>query len=319
MTALELVRRHPDLDLTPVLRVVKYTGLDSDRLSDRDVEVIRRLHGHFVENPELVVGTEPVCERAGLDAERLRELLSSRRREIPFLGSVDHPMVPLIGIRMIRAAAGGKDPMEEVERKLLTLSEVSKETGISLTDLARLTREHDGRIPSQDNGGRRMYPEEALDAFRQLAAERAGRRGSDNGDSPDADAGNRRAAAHLDDLEEEIEDALRQLDKLSRSLGRLSRKARRARRGLGAQASPNGKRRGGARRSGEGRPDTIVAACRKILEAATAPMKVAEVTERVLEMDLEIRAKNPNVTVSSILSSYDMFRRVKRGYYELDR
>ena len=46
-------------------------------------------------------------------------------------------------------------------------------------------------------------------------------------------------------------------------------------------------------------------------------MKVAEITERVLEMGLDIRAKNPNVTVSSILSSYEIFTRVRRGYYEL--
>ena len=46
-------------------------------------------------------------------------------------------------------------------------------------------------------------------------------------------------------------------------------------------------------------------------------MKVADITAQVLSRGVSIRAKNPNVTVSSILSSYEVFQRVRRGYYEL--
>ena len=72
-----------------------------------------------------------------------------------------------------------------------------------------------------------------------------------------------------------------------------------------------------ARRTGGHRPDTIVAACKQVLSEADSPMRVADITERVIAMGTPIKAKNPNVTVSSILSSYADFGRVRRGYYEL--
>ena len=71
------------------------------------------------------------------------------------------------------------------------------------------------------------------------------------------------------------------------------------------------------RRSGGKRPNTIVAACKEVLLAADEPMRVADITERVVAMGTPVRAKNPNVTVSSILSSYDDFIRVRRGYYQI--
>jgi hypothetical protein len=54
-----------------------------------------------------------------------------------------------------------------------------------------------------------------------------------------------------------------------------------------------------------------------VLSEAEGPMRVADITDQVISMGAEIRAKNPNVTVSSILSSYDDFTRVRRGYYQL--
>ena len=54
-----------------------------------------------------------------------------------------------------------------------------------------------------------------------------------------------------------------------------------------------------------------------MLAESSEPMKVADITAQVLSRGVSIRAKNPNVTVSSILSSYEVFQRVRRGYYEL--
>jgi len=41
-------------------------------------------------------------------------------------------------------------------------------------------------------------------------------------------------------------------------------------------------------------------------------MRVAAITERVIAVGTAIKAKNPNVTISSILSSSDDFGRVRR-------
>ncbi len=148
MNALELHRQNPSLELTPILRVIKYIGFDSNGLSAENVDVILRLYPDFEHDPELIVGIEAVSRLTKLDTERL----------------------------------------------------------------------------------------------------------------PDA-----------------------------------------------------------PRRSGGHRPRTIVAPCKTILGEAREPMRVAEITERVIAMGTPIKAKNPNVTISSILSSYDDFGRVRRGYYKLLR
>ena len=321
MTALELRRKHPDFELALILRVIKYLGFNSNDLSAAEVERILQLYPHFESDPELVVGTEAVCQQTGLDRDRLVEVLEQHRSEIPYLGSTGHPMVPAIAIPMIRVIARGGDPLVESRATLYTLTEVSQRTDISLASLSKYVKEHPGRIPSEVVGKMRKFPPEAIAIFQQIKRENLGRRGGRQHRAERQKAAiSRRFAARFAELEENLDAALQASKELEKTLGRLSRQVRRARRAAetGSQLSPalQPKR---ARRSGGTRPDTIVAACKEVLAASGGPMRVADITERVITMGTPIRAKNPNVTVSSILSSYEDFRRVRRGYYELDR
>jgi len=67
------------------------------------------------------------------------------------------------------ASAGGA--------RMLTLSAVSKRTGISMPTLQKYKREHSARIPSRGKGRRQRYPEEAIAAFQKLREEGMARRG----------------------------------------------------------------------------------------------------------------------------------------------
>jgi hypothetical protein len=319
MTALELHRRNPFLDLAPILRVIKYMGFDSNALSDDQVDRILQLYPHFEHDPELVVGIEAVCRLAGIDAGRLAELLAERRHEIPYLGTTAHPMVPSVAIDMIRALAHGDDPLAAAEQELFTLTEMAAHTGISMASLSKYVKGQPERIPSRRVGRMRKFPREAIAVFQQIKAENLGRRGNgpDQGGRQKA-AVHRRHAAKLAELEEQVDAAVEVSRELARALHRLSRQVRRARSVAesGAKA-PAAEPAGRSRRTGGHRPDTIVAACKKVLANADGAMRVADITERVIAMGTPIKAKNPNVTVSSILSSYDDFNRVRRGYYEL--
>src|SRR5262245_40172450 len=63
-------------------------------------------------------------------------------------------------------------------RETLTLSEVSRRTGISMRALRRYTREHQGRIPAVGAGRKQRFPREALKVFEALKAEGLKRRGA---------------------------------------------------------------------------------------------------------------------------------------------
>lgn len=261
MTAFEICRARPQLELAPVLRIVKYLGLDGNNLGAEDVARIERLHPHFRKDPELIVGAEDIASRTGLDADAVRRILHERRREIPFLGTAARPMVPEVALAMLRDAA-------------------------DTTPLPRVDA-----APGHGDAGMR-------------SANGAGHGGGGGEARGGADVLHRR----LGKLEAELADALEQVRGLSRTLSRICTEV-----GGNGPTRPRPRHR----RSGGGKPDTIVEACRKVLAAASEPMKVADITERVLSQGVEINAKSPNVTVSSILSSYEAFQRVRRGYYTL--
>ncbi len=61
--------------------------------------------------------------------------------------------------------------------KLLTLTEVSKRTKISMPTLQRYKKLYQNRIPSSGEGRKQRYPKEALAVFLQLKKENLGRRG----------------------------------------------------------------------------------------------------------------------------------------------
>ena len=87
------------------------------------------------------------------------------------------------GRKPATAAAGGSG-------KLMTLTQVSEETGISYPTLVRYVRIHSDRLPSEGKGrARRFYPQ-AVDVFRQLRQE-SGR----GGRKPGAKVGRPAAAA----------------------------------------------------------------------------------------------------------------------------
>ena len=62
-------------------------------------------------------------------------------------------------------------------QKLYTLTEVSKETGISMPTLQRYKKLHQKRIPSVGEGRRQRYPRKALAVFKQIKNENLKKRG----------------------------------------------------------------------------------------------------------------------------------------------
>lgn len=62
-------------------------------------------------------------------------------------------------------------------RKLLTLTEVSKRTGISMPTLQRYKKTYPDRIPSEGSGRTQRYPISSLKVFKELKKENLKRRG----------------------------------------------------------------------------------------------------------------------------------------------
>ena len=85
------------------------------------------------------------------------------------------------------AAAGGRG-------NLLTLGQVSAQTGISYPTLVRYVRLHSNRLPSEGTGRSRRFKPEAVDVFRQLRSE-SGRGGRKPAAAKAAGRGRGRAAA----------------------------------------------------------------------------------------------------------------------------
>ena len=73
-------------------------------------------------------------------------------------------------------------------KKLLTLTEVSKRTKISMPTLQRYKKLYQDRIPSEGEGRKQRYPEESLAVFLQLKKENIGRRGRPRKNAPRAAA-----------------------------------------------------------------------------------------------------------------------------------
>lgn len=78
----------------------------------------------------------------------------------------------------------------ESESRMLTLSEVSQRTGISMPTLQRYKKIYQSRIPAEGKGRKQRYPESALPVFEELKVENAGRRGRPRKDgSPASSSG----------------------------------------------------------------------------------------------------------------------------------
>lgn len=77
------------------------------------------------------------------------------------------------------ADATNNDSNDDAARsgKLYTLTEVSKQTGISMPTLQRYKKEYQDRIPSEGEGRTQRYPHSALAVFAELKEENMKRRG----------------------------------------------------------------------------------------------------------------------------------------------
>jgi predicted DNA-binding transcriptional regulator AlpA len=97
-----------------------------------------------------------------------------------------------------KARAAGGRARKSGTGNLLTLTEISKQTGISYPTLVRYVRLHSNRLPHEGRGrARRFYPQ-AVDVFRQLRSEsgRGGRKkGSGAGRRPGRPPGSGRGRA----------------------------------------------------------------------------------------------------------------------------
>lgn len=78
--------------------------------------------------------------------------------------------------------------------ELLTLTEVSNRTNISMPTLQRYKKEYQNRIPSVGRGRKQRYPVESLEVFEQLKAENIKRRGRPRRDAGATSGGDGRRA-----------------------------------------------------------------------------------------------------------------------------
>ena len=82
---------------------------------------------------------------------------------------------------------------------LLTLTEVSNRTGISMPTLQRYKKEFQDRIPSVGKGRKQRYPADSLDVFEQIKKENIKKRGrpkkSRGGEKKSGGGGRKQAAA----------------------------------------------------------------------------------------------------------------------------
>lgn len=77
---------------------------------------------------------------------------------------------------MAKASAGAAGGAGEGQR-LLTLTEVSKQLGLSMPTLQKYKKRYADRIPSVGKGRTQRYPTESLPVFEELRKENLGRRG----------------------------------------------------------------------------------------------------------------------------------------------
>ena len=79
-------------------------------------------------------------------------------------------------------------------QELLTLTEVSNRTGISMPTLQRYKKEFQNRIPSVGKGRKQRYPADSLDVFEQIKKENIKKRGRPRKSAGGAKAGGAKKA-----------------------------------------------------------------------------------------------------------------------------
>src|SRR5688500_16582546 len=81
------------------------------------------------------------------------------------------------------------------DEKLLTLSEVSRRTGISMPTLLRYKQLYTGRIPARGEGRKQRFPASAIAVFQDLKRERLASRKAGGPPAPKPTAGAKTAPA----------------------------------------------------------------------------------------------------------------------------
>ncbi|MEM7050397.1 MAG: MerR family transcriptional regulator [Acidobacteriota bacterium] len=87
------------------------------------------------------------------------------------------PKAPKASRRGRRTTAAKSQAAPAKAETLMTLTQASKETGISYPTLVRYTKVFASQIPHEGTGRKRRYPAAALDVFRKLRSESDSRRG----------------------------------------------------------------------------------------------------------------------------------------------
>jgi excisionase family DNA binding protein len=78
---------------------------------------------------------------------------------------------------MAKAGAGAGAGAAAEGQRLLTLTQVSKQIGLSMPTLQKYKKRYADRIPSVGKGRTQRYPQESLPVFEELRKENLGRRG----------------------------------------------------------------------------------------------------------------------------------------------
>lgn len=84
--------------------------------------------------------------------------------------------------------------MAAAKEKLLTLSEVSRRTSISMPTLLRYKKQYQGQIPSRGQGRKQRYPASAIAIFEGLKRDRMAARKAASGDTQGASGGTKARA-----------------------------------------------------------------------------------------------------------------------------
>lgn len=96
----------------------------------------------------------------------------------------------------------------EEHETLYTLTDVKRETGISLPTLQKYKKNHQDRIPSVGEGRTQKYPPEALEVFKQLKKENLKKRGRPRKKKKDEDKKESKASKKAESKKDEGEELL---------------------------------------------------------------------------------------------------------------
>ncbi len=123
-------------------------------------------------------GRKATASKRGAAASGSRKAAAKTPAKAPAKTAAKKTAPAARGRKAAAGARGGARGGQRSGSNLLTLTEVSKQTGISYPTLVRYVRVHSNKLPSEGTGRSRRFHPEAVDVFRQLRQEsgRGGRK-----------------------------------------------------------------------------------------------------------------------------------------------